>query len=66
VKRNEIWGTCDTYGRNWLCVKVHVLVGIPEADRPLGGRRSAWKNNIRWGSVWTGVVVGDRQLGKES
>ena len=30
-----------------MCIKVHVLVGMPEADRPLGGPRPAWKDNIR-------------------
>ena len=24
------------------------MVGIPEADRPLGGPRPAWKYSIRW------------------
>lgn len=40
-------GTCDAHGRNSLCVKVQVLVGMPEDHRQLGGPRPAWKNNIR-------------------
>ena len=28
-------------------LKVHVVAEMPEADRPLGGPRPAWKDNIR-------------------
>jgi hypothetical protein len=45
IKKNEMGGTCRTYGdRRGVC---RVLVVKPDGKRPLGRTRGRWEDNIK-------------------
>jgi hypothetical protein len=71
IQKNEMGGTCNTYGegRNLY----GVLVGRPEGKTPLGRPRCRWEDNIKmdlqkvecgvWtGSSWLGIGIVGRHL----
>jgi hypothetical protein len=58
--KNEMGGTCSTYGRQKRCIQG--LVGIREEYRPLGRPRRGYDYNIIWifkrwvGDAWNGLI----------
>jgi hypothetical protein len=57
IEKNEMGGVCSTYGGKSGAYRI--LVGRPEARRPLGRPRRRWEDNIKmdlqevgWGMDW--------------
>ena len=47
IKKNEIGGTCNTYGGEEMCI--HDLVGKPDGKRIVGRPRHLWEDSIKMG-----------------
>jgi hypothetical protein len=45
MKKNEMGGTCGTYGGEERCIQG--WVGKPEVERPLGRPGCSWEDNIK-------------------
>jgi hypothetical protein len=45
MEKNEMGGTCCTFGREGRCIQG--LVGKPEGQKPLGRPRLRWEDNIK-------------------